>query len=175
MIKTFSQWPEISYCLAFTSLDDGSVLGVTNGGTLFLIRDDMLVDTDTYASGNTYFRAVACSGSDILVATTGSEMFQYKVEGDKLTQKKLISIPDHSYFSNIRYSPLYGGYFYCGEVGFGFIDKETLQVTDMTEQDFNGTVSDVCVDDQGNVWLESHPDMTNVIFGMSFDEFDKIK
>ena len=155
VIKTFSQWPEISYCLAFTSLDDGSVLGVTNGGTLFLIRDDMLVDTDTYASGNTYFRAVACSGSDILVATTGSEMFQYKVEGDKLTQKKLISIPNHSYFSNIRYSPLYGGYFYCGEVGFGFIDKETLQVTDMTEQDFNGTVSDVCVDDQGNVWFAS--------------------
>ena len=155
VIKTYSQWPEIIYCLSFSTLEDGSVLGVTNGGTLFLIKDDMLIDTDTYASGNTYFRAVASSGKDILVATTGSEMFRFNVENEKLVPKELISIPNHSYFSNLLYSPLYGGYFYCGEVGFGFIDKDTFQITDMTEQNFNGTVSDVCVDDQGNVWFAS--------------------
>ena len=105
--------------------------------------------------GNIAYRAVACSNENILVTTTGNVIERYNITDDKLTRTGSFSIEGHSYFSNIKYSSEYGGFFYCGNVGFGFIDEKTWETTDMTEDDFSGTTSDVCVDDQGNVWFSS--------------------
>ena len=155
-VKTFREWDKISYCTSMDRASDGTIIGVTNSGILFTIKDDMLTDlAECDLPGNIAYRAVACSNENILVTTTGNVIERYNITDDKLTRTGSFSIEGHSYFSNIKYSSEYGGFFYCGNVGFGFIDEKTWETTDMTEDDFSGTTSDVCVDDQGNVWFSS--------------------
>ncbi|MBP5262029.1 MAG: diguanylate cyclase [Clostridiales bacterium] len=156
-IKTFNEWQDIYYSVSFTSLEDGSMLGVTNGGVLFLIKNDLLIATDTYGSSeNVYYRIVANEYDSILVGTTSNEIIKYKIVDNEFVRNGRITVPGNSYFNVIRYSPQYDGFFYCAENGFGFIDEVTFEVTDMTEADFSSSASDVCVDYQGNVWFASN-------------------
>ncbi|MBR5040545.1 MAG: diguanylate cyclase [Clostridiales bacterium] len=156
MVKSFSEWKSIFHAVSLDSMADGSIVGVTNSGTLFLAKDGLLLDTKEYESGNGIsYLAVAGSPDRILVTTTASEIVEYKIEGDELAQIDSFTISNHEYFNNIRYSELYEGFFYCGEYGFGMIDPETGIVSDMTEFGFRDSVGDVCVDTQGNIWFAS--------------------
>ena len=155
-IKSFKEWGDITYCTSFISMEDGSVLGVTNTGIFFMIKDDMLIDTALYQhSENIHYKAVASDGTTILVTTTEDEIARFKIANGKLSYQDSFTVPKHSGFTNIKYSSLYKGYFYCGDVGFGFIDAKDYKSTDMTEERFRDTISDVCVDDQGNIWFAS--------------------
>ena len=157
-VKSFTEWKEIFHVVSLDSLEDGSIVGVTNTGKLFIARSGLLIDTKEYdRSGSIYYLAAACSSSKkILVTTSENEIIEYEVNGDTLCKRRVISTDEHKYFSNIRYSDQYHGFFYCGEYGFGYIDESTGKVSDMTEFGFRGSVCDVCVDDQGNIWFASN-------------------
>ena len=157
VIKSFSEWKSIFHTISLDCMDDGSILGVTNSGTLFLVRNDLLLDTREYEQGeDTYYLSVACSPDTIYVSTTTTEIKEFKIDGDDLKEIGSFSIKDHAYLSNIEYSETYQGFFYCAEYGFGFIDPATGAVSDMTEFGFRGSVADVCVDDQSNIWFASN-------------------
>ena len=156
-LKTFTEWEDVSYCISFASLDDGSIVGVTNGGILFLIKDDLLLSTEEYGtSDSTYYETIGRMGDELLVGTTGHEIVKYKVTDGNLSRQSKILVPNQTYFNKIMYSSNYNGFFYCAENGFGFIDAQTYHVTDMTEINFNGSASDVCIDNQGNIWFASN-------------------
>lgn len=156
-IKTFSEWEDVYYCVSFAGLDDGSIVGVTNGGILFLIKNDMLMSTDEFDYGDGIdYKSVARHGDDIIVGTTDHSIVRYKVENDELSRKSRFIVPNVTYFNDLSYSDKYNGYFYCCENGFGFIDGTTYGVTDMTNVNFGGSVSDVCIDEQGNIWFASN-------------------
>ena len=156
-IKTFSEWEDVYYCVSFTGLDDGSIVGVTNGGILFLIKDNMLMSTVDYGSNDSiYFKSVARHGNDIIVGTTSNTIVRFNVENNEFVKKSKITVPNASYFNALRYSEEYNGYFYCCENGFGFVDADNFRATDMTNVNFSGSVSDVCIDEQGNIWFASN-------------------
>ena len=140
-VKSFSEWKSIFHTVSLDCMQDGSILGVTNSGTLFLVRNDLLLDTKEYDPGkNVYYLSVAASPDKILVSTTTNEISEFEVDGDKLVEAGSLSIKDHTYLSNLEYSDVYQGFFYCAEYGFGYIDPETGTVSDMTEFGFRGSV-----------------------------------
>lgn len=155
-VKSFSEWKSIFHTISLVCMQDGSILGVTNSGTLFLVRNGLLLDTREYENGdNACYLSVAASPDKILVSTTTTEIKEFEVNGDDLKEIGSFSLKDHAYLSNIEYSDQYQGFFYCAEYGFGFIDPDTGTVSDMTEFGFRSSVGDVCVDDQSNIWFAS--------------------
>ncbi|MBR5057361.1 MAG: diguanylate cyclase [Clostridiales bacterium] len=155
-VKSFPEWKNVFHTISLDSTEDGAIIGVTNDGTLFLAKNDLLLDTAEFdQTHSVYYLAAACGPDAILVTTTGNQIVEFKVEDGHLEEYETFSINKHEYFSNIRYSELYQGFFYCGEYGFGFIEPETRAVSDMTEFGFRGSVEDVCVDSQSNIWFAS--------------------
>ncbi len=155
-LRLYSDWDNIYYARSLCTLDDGSMLGVSNSGILFRIKDDQLLFTDTYQEhAGIYFTAVSACGNEIMVSTTGNSIVRYTYTDDLLTRGDSITLPDHNYINNIRFSPTYNGYFYCAQNGFGFFSRSTQKVLNLTGSDLVNNYSDVCVDVQGNVWFGS--------------------
>ena len=154
-IKTYYEWKDIINVHSLTPLDDGSVVGVSNSGTMFLMKNDMLLDTISDPESGTDFRSAAKCGDILYVGTTTSEVDKFTVTGEKLKKTGQLMIPGAEYCNRIRYDETNSGIFYCCEKGCGFIDCTDDTCFDMTSAGYNGAVSDVCVDGQGNVWFAS--------------------
>ncbi len=156
VVKTYSEWDDIKYVQSFETLEDGGVVGITNGGTLFLIKNDMLMDSVTFnRDESVYYREVSYSGKEILCGTSTNIVDRYEIKNDKLKYVGNFEIPDFNFFNVMEYSPDDGGFFVCCENGLGFLDAKTYKSIDMSHSDFNGAVSDVCIDYQGNIWFAS--------------------
>ena len=156
-VKTYTEWDDIFYVQSFDSLDDGTIIGVTNSGTFFLVRDDMLLDTKTFdrEEGVTY-RYAAFSGDEILVGTSSKIIDRYVVEGEKLKYLGNMKINNFKFFNLLYYDKDSDGFFCCCENGLGFLDRKTYKAIDMSSVGFDGAASDVCVDNQGNIWFASN-------------------
>ena len=154
-VKTYSEWKDIINVQSLTALDDGSVAGVSNSGVMFLMKNDMLLYTVTCPETGTDYRYAAKHGDVIYVGTTTSEIDKFTVSDEKLKKTGQLMLPGAEYCNRIRYDDANAGMFYCCEKGCGFIDCATDTCFDMTSPGYNGAVSDVCIDDQGNVWFAS--------------------
>lgn len=154
-VKTYYEWKDISHVQSLVPLDEGGIVGITNAGTLFLAKDDMLLDTAVCTAENTDFRVAAKWKDTIYVGTSTSTVEKFKVNGDKLEKCGEFDLGTLEYCNRLRPDAENGGLFCCCENGLGFIDCSTDAVTDMTVSGYNGAISDVCVDAQGNVWFAS--------------------
>ncbi len=156
-IKTYSEWEDIFYAVSLTSLQTGEVVGVTNSGCLFLIKDDILLDA-RYFRGETgvYYRQVGVDGDALLVGTSSTSFDSYKVlpDGRGLSFQKTFHQSNTSYSNRILYYEM--GYLICSEDGMGFWTPDYGYYFDMTGSDVKGSVNDVCVDDQDNIWFASN-------------------
>ena len=156
-IKTYSEWEDIYYVQSFYPLDDGGMIGVTNGGTFFLIKDDMLLDKKEFdREEGVSYRYVSASDVEIVVGTTSGIIDRYKVSDNKLNYLGNFEVKNFKFFNVLEYSKRYEGFFCCCENGLGFLDKDTYKSVDLSNTDFNGSASDVCVDNQGNIWFASN-------------------
>ena len=155
-IKTYSQWEDVYYAVSLASLETGEVVGVTNSGCLFLIKDDMLLDTKYYTGEDgVYYRQVGVSKDTLLVGTSSTGFDDYKVLPDGKGLKYLGSEQQAyaSYTNKLLYYE--GGFLICSEDGMGYWGDDDYYV-DLTGSDVKGSVNDVCVDDQFNIWFASN-------------------
>ena len=158
-IKTYSEWDDIFYVQDFAALPTGEVAGVTNSGTLFLIKDDLLLDTVTFDSGTALsYRSLAYSSkTGKLLAGTDDKAYEFlTVENGHFVHGKTGTLATNSYFNDIAYDEDYGGYFFSCENGMGFLEETTGKYSEMTIESVKGAVSAVCVDDQKNIWFASN-------------------
>ena len=65
-IKVYSEWEDISYVISFDTLSNGNVAGVTNGGTLFMISNDILLYTSKFSRDGISYRVVEAAGDNLL-------------------------------------------------------------------------------------------------------------
>ena len=154
-VKTYYEWRNIIHVQSLVPLDDGGIIGVTNSGTLFLMKDDMLLSETACSAEGTDFRVAAKAEDAVYVGTSTSLVEKYSVVEDKLIKTSQLELKPSEYCNRLRYDKANGGLFYCCENGLGFIDCASGRSFDMTSDDYNGAVSDVCVDDQNNVWFAS--------------------
>jgi energy-coupling factor transport system substrate-specific component len=155
-VKNYSDQKDLYYTISLTCMADGSLLGVTNSGIFFRMKDGKVLSAETYEADNISYRSVACSWEEILVATTGHDIARYSADGDSLIRKNTITISEHNYINYIEYSAINNAFFFCSKNGFGYIDKGTYTASEMADSDFNGAVSDLCIDAQGNIWFASN-------------------
>ncbi len=156
-LKTYSEWEDVFYPDSFTPLDDGSMVGVTNGGTVFRIKDDILCGTITEEKEDaSNFRAVVYTGEKLYAGTSGSTIYELEINGDEFIQGTRIRLNGIKYVNKLVYHPQYKGLLVCGETGMGFVDLKTKKLTNLAKENFEGSVSDVCVDEQGDIWFVSN-------------------
>ena len=155
-VKSYSDWEDIFYAQSFITLDTGEIVGITNGGVMFLLNDDQLLDTNIMeGDSGIYYRSVSSAGGEILVGCSDSTMRAFSVKNGKFVPEEVFTLPGLSFTNDMTYSPEYHGIFICGENGMGLLDEETHEYKDFTDESVNGAVSDVCVDDQKNIWFAS--------------------
>ena len=154
-IKTYLEWRDILLVQSLVPLPDGGVIGVTNGGILFLVRNDLLLDTVECRIEDTSYRCAVRTDDTIYVGSSLSLIDKYRTDGEKLTKTGSFQLKDSKYCNRLRYDASGGGLFYCCENGMGFIQCGTDRIYDMTVPGYSGDISDVCVDHQNNVWFAS--------------------
>jgi diguanylate cyclase (GGDEF) domain len=156
-LKTFSEWENVFYAISFESLEDGGMVGVTNSGCLFLMKNDILLNLTEYTSEEgVYYREVICSDNKLYVGTSGNVIQEMEIVGEDFKLGSQINLINLSYLNKMVYYPEYNGMLICCENGMGFVDLGTGKLSDMTKDEFEGAVSDVCVDDQGDIWFVSN-------------------
>ena len=155
VVKTYNEWKNVVHVQSLVSFDDGVIVGVTNGGTLFLEKNDLLISTEKCSTEGSDFRVAAKTGNILYVGTSTAYVEKFNVNGEKLEKLGRFMLGNSEYCNRLRYDASSGGMFYCCENGLGFIDCSSDTATDLTISDYNGAVSDVCVDEQGNVWFAS--------------------
>lgn len=154
-VKTYYEWKDVSHVQSLVSLNGGGVVGVTNGGVLFLEKNDTLISTEKCSTSGADFRVAEKVGEFLYVGTSTAYVEKFFVNGETLEKTGKFRLGVSEYCNRLRYDASRGGLFYCCENGLGFIDCPTDTVTDLTLSDYNGAISDVCVDEQGNVWFAS--------------------
>ncbi len=174
-IHTYGGRPDVKDCLdvenvsSLNHLGGGRIAGVTAGGELFTARDGRRLFSTSCADPELSYTAAAYDGgSELLVGTSGSRLFRFRIEGDgSLTQLASVDVPELDDINCLRYAPKEGGYFITAAMGFAFVDKG-LNATVLTEETFDSAVTDVIVDYQDNVWFTSSK---QGIMKLSYDPF----
>ncbi len=132
------------------------VAGVTNAGELFFIQNEELLSKNMLGRESTYYSCAAPSDNgEFMVGTSDNYVLMVTPDGKNIRIGKKYTIDDREYFEKIVRSEGEGGYFYCCENGCGFISNEGRS-TDLTIDDFNGSISDCIVDHQDNIWFSSN-------------------
>ena len=132
------------------------IAGVTNGGLLFFIKDDAILDKRENDREGIYYTFVSRGSEKEFIAGTSAEQLE-KMSFSDGKGKPLITINTEgvSYFNDILYDEEADGYFFCAENGMGFIDHGGF-ITYLMQNDFESSVSGVTKDYQGNIWFVSN-------------------
>lgn len=127
-----------------------TVAGVRGDGSLIVFRGRSIM----YVLAGDYTEVTEGEDGDYIVGTgTNLTGTIYIKNGytDLMTKRYAGKL---SYYNAIVYSKTFKGYFVACENGLGFITDKG-NVTDLSADGFDSSVSDICVDYQGNVWFAS--------------------
>ena len=67
VVKTYNEWKNVVHVQSLVSFDDGVIVGVTNGGTLFLEKNDLLISTEKCSTEGSDFRIEEKTGNILYV------------------------------------------------------------------------------------------------------------
>ncbi len=133
------------------------IAGVTNGGGLFIIKDDeVLAETECDVPGIDYTCIALRDENTILAGTSGAYLDKLKLAGEKLSREERYDVGDSSYFSSVYYDGVTKEYFYGTENGMGVIEEENGKIYPLTQDGFESSICQVTKDQQGNIWFVSN-------------------
>ncbi len=142
---------------SLVQVGDDKLMGVTNSGVIFLLRGDTIIDTIEPRDEGVYYLSVSRNYTDEIWAGTSADYVERLiVKNDRIRTIGTITCKDTYYINDIMYDDESGGYFYGAESGLGFIDKDSLKVTDLRREHFGSSISEVIKDYEGNIWFVSN-------------------
>ncbi len=154
-VRIFSEWADITDITSLMSISDGRVLGVTQNGIFFIVKDDILIYTQSYKGTGISYRCVASDGDNVVLGTDTDILEINKLEDDGIGIIKKINSKDLSCFNTIEYDPGLDLYFCCSDSGMGDLDLNTSEFKSLMGSSMHGNVNDVCIDAQDNIWFAS--------------------
>ncbi|MCR5823528.1 MAG: response regulator [Lachnospiraceae bacterium] len=133
------------------------VVGVSNSGQLFVIRDEKLLYTSHPETHGVDFTSVAV-GRDgmILAGTSASKLEKFRFSDGKMKYLRNHFSDELSYFSGIYYDDEIDGWFICAENGMALLEEEGGVLTDLTQSGFESSICGALRDYQGNIWFVSN-------------------
>ncbi|MCR5097560.1 MAG: response regulator [Lachnospiraceae bacterium] len=156
-VETFNATDETVGIRSLIAIDDETLMGVTNGGVIFLLRDNQIIDKLETGDEGVYFLSVSRNFTDHIWAGTSADyIVTLDVKNDHIYPSGKVVCKNSYYINDIMYDSASGGYFYGAENGLGFIDEKTMKVTDMRQEHFEASISEVIRDYEGNIWFVSN-------------------
>ena len=156
-VSTINATDETVGIRSLISVDDDLLMGVTNSGVVFLLRDHDIIDKVETGEEGVYFLSVSQNSRDEYWAGTSADYIKRLViKNDRILTVGRVVCKDSYYINDIMYDEASGGYFYCAENGLGFVDELSLKVTDMRQDHFYASISEVIRDYEGNIWFVSN-------------------
>ncbi len=133
------------------------IAGVTNGGSLFFIRDDKVIaESDCDVPGVDYTCVEVLNGETVLAGTSNAFIDKLEFDGDGIRRVDRYDTGNISYFSSIYYDSLSHEYFFGAENGMGVVEEESGEVISLAREGFESSVCQVTKDYQGNIWFVSN-------------------
>lgn len=155
-VKTFGQYPLISYIRSLVTTTDGIVVGVTNSGIAFFLEEGKNLTSMTCAKEGCYYNCASAGPEGmILLGTSNAEIYSYKPSSHTGNAILFGNTVDESSHTKIAYEDSMQGYFICAENGMGFMDNQGSYLS-LKQEDFNNALDDVIYDYQGNIWFASN-------------------
>lgn len=134
-------------------VQDGMILGITNGGQLFLLRDDQLVSILESGTENAYYRCIELTAHGILVGTSSDYIDCVEIRGDQLAVSRQIRTGDLHNMASIQ-SDRQGRIWLSASNGMGYFDQEGKLYTHQYEG-FDSSIECMHEDYEGNLWFAS--------------------
>ncbi|SFQ32780.1 Signal transduction histidine kinase [Lachnospiraceae bacterium XBB1006] len=155
-VKQGDAWKDISGVRSLVAGEDNLVCAVTNGGSLYLMQDDKLIQKMDYKEDGIYYTSAAYMGnSEFVVGTSDNIVERLKLVDNHLKTKNTYRIGKVSYFNKIMCDEYTNGFFFCAENGLGYVSASG-KITSLKKDNFESSISDVIRDDQGNIWFASN-------------------
>ncbi len=147
---------DLYYTETFYPLSDGTIVGVSNAGVLYRLREDRIIFTTTFQRENgVYYRGVTGYDDMVLVGNSKNSVDRFRIGENDLVYQDETVIPDLEYINKLVYNKDSDGVFVCCENGMGFLDRKTGVFTRMSKSGFDCAVEDAFIDYQGNLWFAS--------------------
>lgn len=148
VIKTF---PDITYANKISVSKEDEISIVTNAGSLFLLKDLKVQGQYELEKPESYYTSCYFQKDDqLLVATSGNEVYQWDMINHKRKEEGIISTGK---FSNIHSMQMdeENHLWLCTDSGVGYVDKENQFIPVKTGA-FNSSVDNMTQDYQGNLY-----------------------
>ena len=153
-LKRLNTLSEVAYADHVAADTRGNVAAVTNDGTLFLLQQGQIVSSRQLPERQTTFRSCAFDpDGNLLVGTTGNEVFYFDVSKGWFENTKVIECPDLQGIMNIYFLEN-GEMFICADNGIAYVDTNG-EYEKINTNDFNNSIDNMLVDYQGNLWFTS--------------------
>ncbi len=155
-LHSFERFADNSFIRSLCCLDCGTVVGATNAGTPFYIKDKTPVMFDDCFENGTYINCVAVkSDSHALLSTFDNRIYEARFDGRVPVVRFFGSTGDISGVCAIRRQPERELYFICADTGFGYMDPEG-NFYPIRVNGFDSMICDTLEDYQGNIWFASN-------------------
>ncbi len=131
----------------------GMIVGATNSGSLFVMKDDRIITTLEPVNEEEYYTCVAVTEQGLMAGTSGNSLEVLKISGEGVSVDERIETEKLVYLSDIR-SDSEGRIWICADNGFGYLDAERkLQIQSFPG--FDSSVECMHEDYEGNIWFAS--------------------
>ena len=143
---------EIVYADSVAADESGNVAAVSSDGTLFIMRDDRIVNRFTAQEGS--YTCCAFDESGVLYAgTSDGKILLFQVTVNGLTGMGEISCGSLYNLNSLNFSEN-GELFICAVNGIGYVDvQQNCHI--LNTNGFDRSVEHMIIDYQGNLWFTS--------------------
>ena len=132
---------------------NGRIIGVTNAGLLFLMKDDVLLASKEVTREGAYYQCVGQNDRQIMAGTSDGYIDCISIEGDRLILYKQTEMQGFRNISAIR-TDRQGRTWIGADSGMGYFDHAGNFYTHSYEG-FENSIEDIHEDYEGNFWFAS--------------------
>lgn len=143
---------EVSYVGSMVIQED-MILGITNAGQLFLLKDDQLIFTMETGKENAYYRCIDLTAQGIMVGTSADYIDCVEIVGERLVVTKKIETGELHNIASIQ-SDRQGRIWLNASNGMGYFDPEGRFYAHHYEG-FDSSIECMHEDYEGNLWFAS--------------------
>ena len=153
-ITLHAEFPDVGYVSHLTADSQGHVAAVNNEGTLFLFRDDKLLQKiPSRAKSSCISSCDFGADGTLYVGTTDGLVSEYLTGGDTLKKNRVTGCSGITKINQIEMGED-GHLWVCADNGIGYLKGKNQFVRQETG-DFNHSIEGMTEDYQGNLWFAS--------------------
>ncbi|MCR4842389.1 MAG: hypothetical protein K5840_03885, partial [Eubacterium sp.] len=153
-VAYYSEFEELNNISSLDVLPDDTVVGVSNSGIFFGIKNDGLVFRYICEENGVYFTDLAADyNGSVYVGTSTSIVYRYSMNSKGMVLQQEYDFFDCGYFNYMWCDNETGKCYCCSEDGMGYINSADDSIVSLNRNSFNASITGVMKDYQDNIWF----------------------